>query len=117
MKATTKGDALMNFQALEVALELIKALRPLIDKIGRRSKKEAEQLENAGNSIVRNLAEGRRRNGKDRAFLWTVAGGSADEVRWTLRLALAHGWLQLEDVTNAMALDDRILAMTWRLTH
>ena len=69
MKATTKGDALLNrFDALEVALELIKALKPLIAKVGRHSRKEAAQLEDA-------------------------------------------------DVLDAMALDDRVLAMTWRLTH
>ena len=118
MKATTKGDALLHrFEALEVALELIKALKPLIAKVGRYSRKEAAQLEDAANSIVRSLAEGRRRNGKDRSYLWTVAAGSADEVRWSLRLSLAHGWLEDADVLDAMALDDRVLAMTWRLTH
>ena len=107
----------MAFQALEVALELVTALRPLVAKVGRYSKKEAAQLEDAGNSIVRNLAEGRRRNGKDRMFIWTVAGGSADEVRWSLHLSVANGWLDPEDPVDALALDDRILAMTWRLTH
>ena len=107
----------MNFQALEVALELVKALRPLVAKVARHSKKEAAQLEDAGNSIVRNLAEGRRRNGKDRVFIWTVASGSADEVRWSLRLSLAHGWLEADETVDALALVDRELAMTWRLTH
>ena len=32
-------------------------------------------------------------------------------------IALANGWLTEQDVADAMALDDRILAMTWRLTH
>lgn len=68
MKATTKGDALMHFQALEIAIELITALRPVIDKVGRSSKREAEQMQDAANSIARNLAEGRRRSGKDRRY-------------------------------------------------
>jgi four helix bundle protein len=117
MKATTKGHDLMNFQALEIALQLIKALRPVIDKLGRSSKREAEQMQDAANSIARNLAEGRRRQGKDRRYHWDVAAGSADEVRTSMRISLASGWLDDADVTDAMALDDRVLAMTWRLTH
>jgi len=117
MKATTKGHALMNFQALQIALELIKALRPVIDKVGRSSKKEAEQMQDAANSIARNLAEGRRRRGKDRRYHWDVAAGSADEVRTSMLISLANGWLTEQDVEDAMALDDRVLAMTWRLTR
>ena len=117
MKATTKGPDLMNFQALQIALELIKALRPVIDKVGRSSKKEAEQMQDAANSIARNLAEGRRRRGKDRRYHWDVAAGSADEVRTSMLIGLANGWVTEQDVADAMALDDRILAMTWRLTH
>jgi len=44
----------MHFQALEIALQLITALRPVIDKVGRSSKKEAEQMQDAANSIARN---------------------------------------------------------------
>ena len=107
----------MNFQALEVALELVKALVPLIAKVARHSKTEAAQLDDAGNSIVRNLAEGRRRLGKDRTFHYSVAAGSADEVYGSLRLSIAKGWLEVDESATAIELDDRILAMTWRLTH
>jgi four helix bundle protein len=117
MKATTKGHDLMNFQALQIALELITALRPVIDKVARHSKKEAEQMQDAANSIARNLAEGRRRRGRDRRYHWDVAAGSADEVMTSMRISLANGWLEQDDVTDAMALDDRILAITWRLCH
>jgi four helix bundle protein len=117
MKATTKGDALMDFQALEVALALITTLRPVIDKVARHSKKEADQMQDAANSIARNLAEGRRRRGKDRRYHWDVAAGSADEVRTSMRISLANRWLESEDVADAMTLDDRVLAMCWRLTH
>lgn len=107
----------MNFQALEVALELVKALVPLIAKVARHSKAEAAQLDDAGNSIVRNLSEGRRRLGKDRTYHWSVAAGSADEVYGSLRLSIAKGWLDTAESAYALNLDDRILAMTWRLTH
>ncbi|MBI5160954.1 MAG: four helix bundle protein [Micrococcales bacterium] len=117
MKATTKGHDLMNFQALQIALELIRALRPVIDKVGRSSKREAEQMQDAANSVARNLAEGRRRRGKDRRYLWDVAAGSADEVRTSMLICLANGWLDEADVKGAMALDDRVLAIAWRLTH
>ena len=48
MNATPKGATLVKFEvkfeALAVALELIKALRPVIAKIRRSSRSEADQL-------------------------------------------------------------------------
>ncbi len=107
----------MDFHALEVALQLIRALRPVADKLAQHDKQEAEQLRDAASSIVRNLAEGRRRVGRDRLHLWRIAAGSADEVRNSMRLSLAWGWLADDDVAVAMPLVDRVLAMTWRMTH
>ena len=118
MKTTTKAEALFSrFDALEVSLDLIRALRPVIAKARRGSRSEAEQLQDAANSIARNLAEGRRRLGRDRQHHWSIASGSADEVRNSMRISLANGWVDDEDVAEAMVLVDRVLAMTWRLTH
>jgi hypothetical protein len=63
------------------------------------------------------LAEGRRRAGADRLHSWRVAAGSAEEVRAALRVAEAWGDLSAAEVSAAIVLLDRLLAMLWRLTR
>ena len=117
MNAPTKGATLVKFDALEVALELIRALRPVIAKIRRSSSKEAEQLQDAANSIARNLGEGSGRLGRDRRNHWSYASGSAREVRDSLRISLAAGWIEDADLVDVAPLLDRELAITWKMTH
>jgi four helix bundle protein len=64
-----------------------------------------------------NLAEGALRSGRDRLHLFRVAGASAAEVRACLDVAEAFGYLESVDVSDPRGLVERILAMTWRLTH
>jgi len=117
MNLTPDANALTGFDALDVALELIRRLRPIIEKIRRHDRKEAEQLQSAAQSIARNLAEGRRRLGRDRTSLWSVAAGSTDEARTSVLMAYAAGWIDDADLGSVRDLFDRELAMTWNMTH
>ena len=117
MNPTPDAPALTKFDALDVALELISRLRPIIEKIRRHDRKEAEQLQSAGQSIARNLAEGRRRLGRDRTSLWSVAAGSTDEARTSVLMAHSAGWIDDADLESVWSLFDRELAMLWRMTH
>jgi four helix bundle protein len=105
------------FDALEVSLEVIRALRGPVAKIRRHSAKLATQLEDAASSVAANVAEGNRRVGKDRSHLFRVAAGSADEARTHLRVAEAWGYVAMDDVETALRLLDRELAMLSRLTR
>lgn len=105
------------FLALELALEIIASLRGPVAKIRRRSPKLARQIEDAANSVVANLGEGRRRRGRDRIHFYSIAEGSADEVRCHLRAALAWDWVTPADVRASLNLLDRELAILWKLTH
>jgi four helix bundle protein len=107
----------MNFDAYTVSLEVIRALRKIMPKIQQRSSSSANQMERAASSIAQNLREGCRRVGKDRIHHWRIAAGSADEVRACLDVAEAWGWVGPSDISEALALVDRVLAMTWRMTH
>ena len=107
----------MRFEALELSLVVITHLRKLLPAIRRQDAKLAGQLRDAGSSIPLNLAEGNRRRGKDRVFLWTVASGSADEVFTGLRTALAWGYVQEGACSDALEHLDRLQAMLWKLTH
>lgn len=107
----------MPFDAFDVALDLIRALREPLATIAQRDPDLAQQLRRAAASVPLNLSEGRRRSGKDRLHLWRVAAGSADEVAASLRVAEAWGHIPASAIAPALALCDRILAMTWRLTR
>lgn len=105
------------FDAYDIALEIVAAVDPLVDRIRRRDSDLGKQLRRALSSIPLNLAEGRRRQGKDRQYHYTIAAGSADEVAAALDVAAACGWLDGRAIKPALNLLDRELAMLWRLTH
>lgn len=107
----------MHFDALDVSLKLIRALRPIVKKIKMQDPKEAEQMTSAASSVCRSLSEGRMRVGRDRPHLFRIASGSASEVRTGLLIAQAWGWVTQDEVAEAEALSDRLAAMMWRLTH
>ena len=117
MTTKTNRPFTQPFLALELALSLIGSLRPVVDKIRRRSPKLARQLEDSASSVVANLGEGNRRRGKDRAQFFLISAGSADETRCHLRVALAWGWVNESEIETSMRLVDRQLAMLWKLTH
>jgi four helix bundle protein len=106
-----------NFQALDLSLDLIQGLRGPLDLLRSSDPKLASQIRAAASSIALNLGEGRRRLGRDRRHHWSVAAGSAEEVRTALRVAAAWGAIAPSVLGESFALLDRLLAMLWRLTH
>ena len=82
-----------------------------------RDPKLYQQIRASASSVPLNLAEGRRRSGKDRVHFWRIAAGSGDELRTSLRVAQAWGDVDRAGIAQALALLDRILAMTWRMTN
>jgi four helix bundle protein len=103
--------------ALDVSLDLIRRLRSPVSALARRDPSLADQLRRAASSVSLNLAEGSRREGKDRLQHWRIAAGSADEVVAGLRVAEAWGHLEPAEVQPLLALGDRLLGMLWGLTH
>ncbi|MDD9939121.1 MAG: four helix bundle protein [Myxococcales bacterium] len=117
MTTHTKRPYAQPFIALELALSLIESLRPIVARVRTRSARQARQLEDAASSIAANLAEGNRRQGRDRSHFFTIAAGSADETRCHLRIAQAWGWLTPTDTTPPLHLRGRQLARLWKLSH
>ncbi len=101
--------------AYDVALELVRALRPVVAKLRTYSADAADQVERAATSIVLNLAEGSRRRGRDPRRFFDMAHGRAGEIRGALDVAEAWGW-QI-DSADAHALLDRELGLLWGLTR
>jgi four helix bundle protein len=101
--------------AYTVALDLIRALRPVVAQLRKHSPEAADQVERAASSIVHNLAEGSRRNGRDPKRFYDMAHGSAGEIRGALDVADAWGWQV--DSAQARALLDRELGLLFGLTR
>ena len=107
----------MRFDALELAIQLIRHLRPLVERLRSRNADAARQIRRAADSVANNLGAGRKRLGRDRVHCFSVATGSAEEVRTALRVAVAWGDLGESEVREALEGLDRLAAIGWRLTH
>ena len=103
------------FIAYEVAVDLVRSLRPIVPAIERSDRDLADQLRRAASSIVLNLAEGQRLTKGNKYKHYVIAHGSANEVKASLDAAAAWGWI--EDASDSRAILDRLLALLWRLTH
>jgi len=106
---------MQTFVAYTNALELARSLAPIIAALKKYSSEQADQLERAASSVVLNVAEGARRQGKDPRRFYAFANGSASEIRAVLDLAQALGWA-LDDA-HARQLLDRELGLLWGLVH
>jgi four helix bundle protein len=107
----------MGFDALDTAIQLVAALRAPLVRLQQHDRDLTSQTRRAASSVALNLGEGQRRAGADRVHCFRIAAGSAAEVGVALRVAEAWGHLDAAGLTEARALLDRVLAMTWRLTH
>ena len=101
--------------AYTVGLELIRALRPVVEQLKKHSADAADQVERAASSIVLNLAEGSRRRGRDPKRFYDMANGSAAEIRGALDVADAWGW-KVESAAARVILD-RELGLLFGLTR
>jgi four helix bundle protein len=105
------------FEVYEMALQMVRALRPAVERIRHHDRDLALRLKRAGSSVPGNIAEGARRAGQDRLHHYPIAAGSAGEVCSHLAVAMAWGDVDQATVTPGLALLDSILAILWRLTH
>ena len=101
------------FDAYDIAVEIAREVRPIVEKVKRFDKDLAEQTRSACQSIGLNVAEGDRRTGGDRTHLFKIALGSAGETLAALHQAEAWGYVREEETTKALELLDREKAMLW----
>jgi len=103
------------FFVLEIALQAIEALRPVAARILTCDRELGEQLRDALSSVVLNIGEGNRSQGRLRVTRFSTAAGSANESRVALRAAVAWRYVEASDVQAGEELLDRVCAMLWRL--
>ncbi len=105
------------FEVFEIAVELVAALRAPAATIAARDADLARQLRRAASSVPLNIGEGNQRRGGDRIHHYRIAAGSAAETATALRVAQAWGHAAAGALDPALALCDRVLAITYTLTH
>ena len=81
------------FRALELSIRIVSLLRSLMPSIRSRDPRLHNQIRDAASSTALNIAEGNKRQGRDRLHLFRIASGSNEEVRTALRVAIAWGYL------------------------
>ena len=106
----------MGFHAFEVSLEMIAAVRPVIQRVAARDRALSDQMRRSAASVPLNISEGSQRQGRDRQHSYRVAAGSARELRAALRVAQLWGYVDDDVVESVDGLLDRELALLWGLT-
>jgi four helix bundle protein len=101
--------------AYEVALEMVRELRPIVAALKSLDSNLADQLQRCATSVVLNLGEGQRRQKGNKHRAYETAHGEAREVLACLDCAHAWGWIA-ED-SRARGTCNRLLALCWGLTH
>ena len=105
------------FQAHEKAVEAAGIAVQLALKVPAPLRSVGDQVIRSASSVAANLAEGHGRAGKDRAYHFRVAFGSAKEVETHLSILLAAGVVDGARADRALQLFDDVRAMTWRLLY
>ena len=103
------------FIAYEVSVQLATSLREVIPLVERSDRDLADQMRRAASSVVLNLAEGQRSAKGNKQKHYSIAHGSANEVKGALAVARAWGWI--EDAQAPLQILDRLLGLLWGLTH
>ena len=105
------------FQAHQKAVEAAGIAIGLALKVPAPLRSLGDQVIRSACSVAANLAEGHGRTGKDRAYHFRVAFGSAKEADTHLRVLLAAGAVDRTRAERSLRLLDDVRAMTWRLLH
>jgi four helix bundle protein len=104
---TSRGRPMSKLVAYEVALELVKELRTIVERVGQHDSNLADQMRRAATSVLLNLAEGQRRAAGNKRRAFDIAHGEAREVLGCLDCAAAWGYV--DDAVRARELVDRLL--------
>ena len=106
---------LRRFLVLEMTIEAIELLAPVVERIRRHDRDLGDQLRRALTSVALNAAEGNRSQGGNRVARFSTAAGSNAESRAALRVAVAWGYVGAHEIAAGETLLDRVAAMLHRL--
>ena len=99
------------------AIRLVELSVSVRERIGRRNKALANQLERCAQSVALNIAEGEWRSGGHARERFETAMGSARETKACFDVAVAMRIVAKDEVDEAWRLADGICAQLWRMTR
>jgi four helix bundle protein len=97
-------------------IQVLTALRPVVDVIEKRDASLGDQIRRALSSVALNTGEGGGSQGKNVRARYFNALGSIKESRACLDVAVAWAYIEPVDAVVADRMD-HITAVLWRLTH
>jgi four helix bundle protein len=100
--------------ALELMMDILPAIKRLVDKIRKHDKNLADQIQRAATSVVLNHPEADGSDAGNRRARIHTAQGSLAETRKGLLIGAAWGYVARDEVERVDAALDRVAAMTWR---
>ena len=109
-------EEVMALKIYGITIDMLRKLRPLIERIGGKDANLGDQLRRAATSIPLNLSEGAYSQGRNERARWHTALGSAAEVRACLDAAEALGYVDKIDAGLRDTLD-HIIATLHRLAR
>ena len=107
----------MNLRIHAVAVEAIRVIRPLVEKIARHDKRHAQQIKDAAGSVALNLGEGAYSTKGTRRARYENALGSACETMSALQVAEAWGYIAPAELERPAAMYDQIIGTVYKLVH
>ncbi|MRG97250.1 four helix bundle protein [Polyangium spumosum] len=99
-----------------VAIEMLRVLRPVMERIATKDPNLGDQMRRAATSVPLNLSEGAYSQGRNERARWHTAMGSAAEVRACLDVAEALGYVDNVDEELRLKLD-HIIGTLHKLTR
>ena len=107
----------MSLHVHSLAISAISSFKPALLAIRRHDRNLASQLRNALTSVALNIGEAEYSDpGTMRTRLHSAAG-SANEVRSSIAVAIAWGYVKNHEVAEGLDFINRTLAMLFRLIH
>jgi four helix bundle protein len=106
----------MTLRIYAVVIEMVRALRPLVERIAKRDSNLGDQLRRAATSVPLNVQEGAYSQGGNARARFHSALGSAAEVRACLDVAEALGYVEEVDPALRRTLD-AVIATLHRLAR
>jgi len=103
-------------RVVDAAVELARDIHGALGGV-RGHRDLVDQLTRAAESVALNLAEGAGRAGRDKAYHFNVAYGSAGEAGTALRLLDAYGALPPHRTADLLERLDQVRAVAWRLAR
>lgn len=101
----------------ELALDTVRKIAPLTERIARKDPDLARQLRRASMSMPLNINEGMYSGGRNRGARLTNAMASAKESVACLEVAEAVGYVDRSSILVPLEQLDRVVAALWNMIH